>query len=278
LRLSAWTDYGPGAAPRGFLKKNTAPAPMTTRSTMRPPTRSGLLPPLDAAPLTSAAGVSTGARDGSVAVGPPAVDRGGTDGKGVDTAAGGDVAPRAVAGALVGAFGVGFEAARDGLGVGVAPGFAVPAAVGFGDWVGFGVGAGVGVATTVLLKVAVSVEGLPLTIPIEHALFPPEQAPVQPTKSDPLAGVSVSFTLDPAANATSHAEWPAPQLIPTGVLMTEPAPVPASVTESATGSTSENPNADSVMLPDRVKCLIDVDVSHPTTLQVVDDPLDAATR
>ena len=52
----------------------------------------------------------------------------------------------------------------------------------------------------------------------------PEQAPDQPVKSELASGFAVSVTDVPLANSALHAE---PQLIPDGLLVTVPPPVPA---------------------------------------------------
>lgn len=59
----------------------------------------------------------------------------------------------------------------------------------------------------------------------------PLHAPDQPAKVDPLLAVAVSVTDVPAVNVPLHV-WP--QLIPAGVLLTVPEPVPAFVTVIAT--------------------------------------------
>ena len=56
---------------------------------------------------------------------------------------------------------------------------------------------------------------------------PLHPAPLQPLNTDPLAGVAVSVTDVPLANDALHV---APQLIPTGLLVTVPLPLPAFVT------------------------------------------------
>jgi hypothetical protein len=58
----------------------------------------------------------------------------------------------------------------------------------------------------------------------------PEQAPLQPENTEPVAGVAVSATTVPVSNWTPHAP---PQLSPFGVEVTLPAPAPALVTVSA---------------------------------------------
>jgi len=55
----------------------------------------------------------------------------------------------------------------------------------------------------------------------------PEQAPDQPLKSELAFGFAVSVTDVPLANVALHAE---PQLIPAGLLVTIPPPLPASWT------------------------------------------------
>src|SRR5438105_695564 len=57
----------------------------------------------------------------------------------------------------------------------------------------------------------------------------PLQAPDQPAKNAPLAGVAVSLTLVPELNDALHV---GAQLIPVGLLVTVPVEVPASCTES----------------------------------------------
>jgi hypothetical protein len=59
-----------------------------------------------------------------------------------------------------------------------------------------------------------------------HELVP-LHAPDQPTKVDPDAGDATSVTLVPELNVAEHV---VPQLIPLGVLLTVPVPVPAAVT------------------------------------------------
>jgi len=58
----------------------------------------------------------------------------------------------------------------------------------------------------------------------------PEQAPDQRLKSELASGFAVSVTVVPLANLELHAE---PQLIPDGVLVTVPPPVPAFWTVSS---------------------------------------------
>ena len=53
---------------------------------------------------------------------------------------------------------------------------------------------------------------------------PAHTAPLQPAKADPFAGVAVNVTTVPELNCEEHA---APQLMPAGLLVTVPEPVPA---------------------------------------------------
>lgn len=67
-----------------------------------------------------------------------------------------------------------------------------------------------------------------VSIVIEHAPVP-SQPPVQPTKSEPAVGCGVSVTSVSGAN---DCEQDVPQLIPVGVLVTEPAPAFIKVLET----------------------------------------------
>jgi hypothetical protein len=58
----------------------------------------------------------------------------------------------------------------------------------------------------------------------------PVQAPLQPVKVEPAAGVAVKVTAVPVVNDAEHE---APQLMPAGLLVTVPLPAPALVTVSA---------------------------------------------
>jgi len=57
----------------------------------------------------------------------------------------------------------------------------------------------------------------------------PVHAPVHPAKIELVPGLAVSVTDVPLANVALHVE---PQLIPEGVLVTVPVPLPESVTVS----------------------------------------------
>ena len=63
-----------------------------------------------------------------------------------------------------------------------------------------------------------------------QAPVPEQPPPLQPVKVEPAAGVAVNVTAVPLAKL---AEQVAPQLIPTGELVTVPLPVPAGVTVRA---------------------------------------------
>lgn len=75
------------------------------------------------------------------------------------------------------------------------------------------------------LNVAVTVSAA--FIVTEHVPVPEHPAPLQPAKTDPDAGAAVSVTLVPPVKLAEH---PLPQVIPAGLLVTVPAPVPANVT------------------------------------------------
>lgn len=75
------------------------------------------------------------------------------------------------------------------------------------------------------LKVAVT-DKLLFIVSVQ-VLLVPLQAPLQPVKYDPLAAVAVSFTAVPAANDLEHVGL---QLMPVGLLVTVPFPVPFTVT------------------------------------------------
>jgi hypothetical protein len=82
------------------------------------------------------------------------------------------------------------------------------------------------ICVDMVLKVAVT-ESLLLALIVTEQDPVPEQAPPQPAKIDPAAGVAASFTDVPAGKFELHV---CPQLIPDGVLKTVPLPVPEMVT------------------------------------------------
>jgi len=57
----------------------------------------------------------------------------------------------------------------------------------------------------------------------------PLQAPLQPMRAEPTAGVAVRVTAVPLANEAEHV---APQEIPAGALVTVPVPAPLGLTVS----------------------------------------------
>jgi hypothetical protein len=61
----------------------------------------------------------------------------------------------------------------------------------------------------------------------------PEQASDQPEKTEPVAGDAVSITLVPKRKLREQVE---PQLIPSGLELTAPEPVPDLLTVNVTGS------------------------------------------
>ena len=65
----------------------------------------------------------------------------------------------------------------------------------------------------------------------------PPQAPPQPAKLEPLAGVAVRLTCVPAAKLALHV---VPQLIPAGALLTVPLPVSPTVSVKEDGGFCEN--------------------------------------
>ena len=62
-----------------------------------------------------------------------------------------------------------------------------------------------------------------------HAPVPLHPPPLQPAKLEPLAGAALSVTLEEAGKLVLHV---APQLMPAGLLLTVPVPVPLLVTVS----------------------------------------------
>src|SRR2546426_3524880 len=85
---------------------------------------------------------------------------------------------------------------------------------------------------------AFSMRSIPMTINVAVTAWatlivttqlpvPLHPAPLQPVNADPLAGVAVNVTDVPLTNAALHV---APQLMPAGLLVTVPLPLPADVT------------------------------------------------
>src|SRR6185369_4402700 len=74
------------------------------------------------------------------------------------------------------------------------------------------------------LKVAVAVLAASM---VSRQLAVPEQAPLQPRKSEPAPGAAVRVTGVPPPKSALHV---APQLMPAGLLVTVPVPVPILVT------------------------------------------------
>ena len=70
------------------------------------------------------------------------------------------------------------------------------------------------VAVTVVFAVSVTVQ-----FPV-----PVQPLPLQPAKTEPAAGVAIKVTVAPDENLAEHVE---PQLMPDGLLVTVPVPVPA---------------------------------------------------
>src|SRR5438093_10969559 len=68
-----------------------------------------------------------------------------------------------------------------------------------------------------------------------HEPVPVQPPPLQPLKVDPAAGVAVSVTAVPLGQLAAEL---VPHVIPAGVLVTIPLPVPAFVTVSANGTSN----------------------------------------
>ncbi len=88
---------------------------------------------------------------------------------------------------------------------------------------------GVRVTAGLLLELNVAVTALAADMVTLHVPVP-VQAPLHPAKVDPAAAVSVSVTTVPLLKFALQVLG---QLIPAGLLLTVPVPVPANVTESA---------------------------------------------
>jgi hypothetical protein len=68
----------------------------------------------------------------------------------------------------------------------------------------------------------------------EHVPVPEQPPPDHPAKVDPAAGAAVNVTTVPSVKLAEHVD---PQLIPEGLEVTVPLPVPARVTDSASIAT-----------------------------------------
>ena len=80
------------------------------------------------------------------------------------------------------------------------------------------------------LKLAVTVVAV-LTVTAQVPV--PEQAPLQPAKDEPAAGVAVRVMAVPGV---TDCEQAVPQLMPAGLLVTVPEPVPLFVIDSVSGA------------------------------------------
>jgi hypothetical protein len=85
------------------------------------------------------------------------------------------------------------------------------------------------VRVTLLLKLKVAVTASAALIVTEHVPVPVHPAPLQPANVDPVVAAAVSTTTCPLVKLAEHVGWHA---MPTGLLVTVPVPVPASVTAS----------------------------------------------
>src|SRR5436190_1796263 len=77
------------------------------------------------------------------------------------------------------------------------------------------------------LSVKVAVTAVSAFIVTEHVPVPEQPPPLQPVNVEPVAAVAVSVTIVPLAYCAEHV---APQLMPVGELVTDPAPVPPLLT------------------------------------------------
>jgi hypothetical protein len=108
---------------------------------------------------------------------------------------------------------------------------------------------GVSVTAGLLLELNVAVTAL-AALMVTLQLPVPVQAPLQPAKVDPVAAVSVKVTTVPLVKLALQVLG---QVMPAGLLLTEPVPVPPKVTErvSAAGAVTVTVTvAEEVMLPD----------------------------
>ena len=80
------------------------------------------------------------------------------------------------------------------------------------------------------LKLAVTVVA---TLTVTAQVPVPEQAPLQPAKDEPAAGVAVRAMAVPGV---TDCEQAVPQLMPAGLLVTVPEPVPLFVIDSVSGA------------------------------------------
>lgn len=98
----------------------------------------------------------------------------------------------------------------------------------------------------------------------------PEQSPDQPVNVDPAAGAAVSVTSVPSAKLFEHV---APQLIPLGLDVTVPVPVPAFVTVKSCG---EPKLAKTPRAPFIVTVHVPVPVQSPLQPRKFEPPLGVA--
>ncbi len=110
-----------------------------------------------------------------------------------------------------------------------------------------------------IVKVKVAVTDLLASMRTVQVVAVPLQAPLQPVKVEPAAGVAVRVTVVPLGKAAEHM---VPQSIPAGLLVTLPLPLPALVTVRVKVVTSE-------------KVAVTNLLASMTTVQVVAVPLQA---
>jgi hypothetical protein len=111
-----------------------------------------------------------------------------------------------------------------------------------------------------VLKVAVT-ELLPLNVTLHEPA--PLHAPDQPAKVEPVAAIAVRVTTAPVLNSALHV---VPQVMPLGLLVTVPEPVPGSVTVSVLDVTDVLKVAVAELL------LLNVALHEPVPLQTPDQP------